>query len=110
MSDYSRLISSRVAEAPALRRPENRIDINARLATPAGADSAPELPPDLLRRIVLDSLHLHGSDLAEWLRLSLVCKDWRSFLLGELALILTLHAVPRSLATCVTALCRSART
>lgn len=52
--------------------------------TPAlsDAESAPELPPDLLRRVAQLSLRSHGDDVRRWLRLSLVCKDWQNFLLG----------------------------
>ena len=41
-----------------------------------------ELPRDLLRSIALRSLHGQGSSARHWLRLSLVCKDWRGFLQG----------------------------
>ncbi len=41
-----------------------------------------DLPRDLLRSIALRSLHAHGSTARHWLRLSLVCTDWRRFLQG----------------------------
>jgi len=80
MSDSRGPKSTRTAQPPALRRLADRMEVDA---APIDAESAPELPPDLLRRIVLDSLRSHASGLTQWLRLSLVCRDWRSFLLGE---------------------------
>ena len=100
MSDSRGLKSTRTAEAPAMRRPADRMEVDAAPAAPTNAESAPDLPPDLLRRIALESLQSHGGALTQWLRLSLVCKDWHSFLLGELGPISTRHAVSCSLTTC----------
>ena len=44
--------------------------------------SVPDLPRDVLRSIALRSLHAQGSNARHWLRLSLVCNDWRGFLQG----------------------------
>ena len=76
-------IDRSMAQVGALRRATGSMKEVAAPVGPADADSAPELPLELVRRIVLDSLQSHGGDLAQWLRLSLVCKSWRSILLGE---------------------------
>ena len=59
--------------------------VGAATVAPATGETSPrELSPDLLRRIVRLSLQSDGDSVQQWLRLSLVCKDWRSFLHGAL--------------------------
>ena len=54
---------------------------------PGDANAAPpwsELPPDLLRHVAVISLRSHDEDVRDWLRLSLVCKDWHAHLQGDI--------------------------
>ncbi len=53
MSASCGLMFTRTAEPPALRLLADRMEVDA---APTNAESAPELLPDLLRRIALDSL------------------------------------------------------